>query len=55
LVISNEALLRDQYNSGILSRPENTKRGRDRPRLIWKETIKIDFEGMEYIQRACFG
>jgi hypothetical protein len=26
--------------SGILSRPENTKRGRGRPRLTWEEAIK---------------
>jgi hypothetical protein len=28
--------------SGILSRPKNTRRGRYRPRLTWKETIKGD-------------
>jgi hypothetical protein len=27
--------------SGILSRPENKKRGRGRPRLTWEEAIKI--------------
>jgi cation diffusion facilitator CzcD-associated flavoprotein CzcO len=26
--------------SGILSRPENIRRGRDRPRLAWEEIIK---------------
>jgi hypothetical protein len=26
--------------SGILSRPENTRRGRCRPKLIWEEAIK---------------
>jgi hypothetical protein len=26
--------------SGILSRPENTRRGRDRSRLTWEKTIK---------------
>jgi hypothetical protein len=26
--------------SGILSRPENTKRGRGRPRLTWEKAIK---------------
>jgi hypothetical protein len=26
--------------SGILSRPENIRRGRGRPRLIWEEAIK---------------
>jgi hypothetical protein len=26
--------------SGILSRPENTRRGRGRPRLTWEEAIK---------------
>jgi hypothetical protein len=30
--------------SGILSRPENIKRGRGRPRLIWEETIKRDLK-----------
>jgi hypothetical protein len=28
--------------SGILSRPENTRRGRGRPRLTWEEAIKRD-------------
>jgi hypothetical protein len=28
--------------SGILSRPENTRRGRGRLRLTWEETIKRD-------------
>jgi hypothetical protein len=40
--------------SGILSRPENIRRGRGRPRLTYEETIKKRFEGMKYIQRACF-
>jgi hypothetical protein len=35
-----EALVR----SGILSRPENTRRGRGRPRLTWKEAIKRDLK-----------
>jgi hypothetical protein len=30
--------------SGILSRLENTRRGRDRPRLTWEEAIKIDLK-----------
>jgi hypothetical protein len=30
--------------SGILSRPENTRRGRGRPRLTWEETIKKDLK-----------
>jgi hypothetical protein len=34
----SEALVR----SGILSRPENTRRGRGRPRLTWEEAIKRD-------------
>jgi hypothetical protein len=29
-------------HNGILRRPENTRRGRDRPRLTWEETIKRD-------------
>jgi hypothetical protein len=29
---------------GILSRPENTRRGRGRPRLTWEETIKRDLK-----------
>jgi hypothetical protein len=28
----------------ILSRPENTRRGRGRPRLTWEEAIKIDLK-----------
>jgi hypothetical protein len=30
--------------STILSRPKNTKRGRDRPRLTWEEAIKRDLK-----------
>jgi hypothetical protein len=30
--------------SGILSRPENTRRGRGRPRLTWEEAIKRDLK-----------
>jgi hypothetical protein len=30
--------------SGILSRPENIKRGRGRPRLTWEEAIKRDLK-----------
>jgi hypothetical protein len=30
--------------SGILSRPENTRRGRGRSRLTWEETIKRDLK-----------
>jgi hypothetical protein len=30
--------------SGILSRPENTRRGRGRPRLTWEEEIKKDLK-----------
>jgi hypothetical protein len=30
--------------SGILSRPENTRRGRGRPRLTWDEAIKRDLK-----------
>jgi hypothetical protein len=30
--------------SGILSRPENTRRRRYRPRLTWEETIKRDLK-----------
>jgi hypothetical protein len=30
--------------SGILSHPENTRRGRGRPRLTWEETIKRDLK-----------
>jgi hypothetical protein len=35
-----EALVR----SGILSRPENTRRGRGRLRLTWEEAIKRDLK-----------
>jgi hypothetical protein len=35
-----EALVRN----GILSRPENIRRGRGRPRLTWEETIKRDLK-----------
>jgi Reverse transcriptase (RNA-dependent DNA polymerase) len=41
--------------SGILNRPENTKRGRGRPRLKMGGSNKKRFEGMKYTQRACFG
>jgi hypothetical protein len=41
--------------SDILSHPENTRRGRYRPRLTWGESNKKRFEGMKYIQRVCFG
>jgi hypothetical protein len=30
--------------SGILNRPENTRRGRGRPRLTWEEAIKRDLK-----------
>jgi hypothetical protein len=30
--------------SDIISRPENTRRGRGRPRLTWEEAIKIDLK-----------
>jgi hypothetical protein len=30
--------------SDILSRPENIKRERDRPKLTWKEVIKRDMK-----------
>jgi hypothetical protein len=30
--------------SGILSRPENIRRGRGRPRLTWEEAIKRDLK-----------
>jgi hypothetical protein len=30
--------------NGILSRPENTRRGRGRPRLTWEEAIKRDLK-----------
>jgi hypothetical protein len=30
--------------SGILSRPENTRRGRGQPRLTWEEAIKKDLK-----------
>jgi hypothetical protein len=30
--------------SGILIRPENTRRGRGRPRLTWEEAIKRDLK-----------
>jgi hypothetical protein len=30
--------------SDILNRPENTRRGRCRPRLIWEEVIKRDLK-----------
>jgi hypothetical protein len=30
--------------SGILSRPENTRRGEGRPRLTWEEAIKKDLK-----------
>jgi hypothetical protein len=31
-------------HNGILSRPENTRRGRGRPRLTWEEAIKRDLK-----------
>ena len=30
--------------SGILSRPENTRKGRGRPRLTWEKAIKRDLK-----------
>jgi DUF2075 family protein len=36
----SEALVR----SGIISRPNNTRRGRCRMRLTWEEAIKIDLK-----------
>jgi hypothetical protein len=30
--------------NGILSRPENTRRGRGRPRLTWEKAIKRDLK-----------
>jgi hypothetical protein len=31
--------------SGILNRPENTRRGRGRPRLTWEKAIRRDLKG----------
>jgi hypothetical protein len=31
-------------HSGILSRPENTRRGRGRPKLTWEDAIKSDLK-----------
>jgi hypothetical protein len=42
-------------HSGILSRPENTRKGKDRPRFDMRGNNKKGFEGMKYIQEACFG
>jgi hypothetical protein len=45
--------LETPLRSGILSCHENIRKGRDRSRLTWEETIK-KIEGMKYIQRGCF-
>jgi hypothetical protein len=37
-------LLETPIRSGILSHPENTRRGRGRPRLTWDEEIKRDLK-----------
>jgi hypothetical protein len=31
-------------HSGILSRPENIRRDKSRPKLIWEETVKRDLK-----------
>jgi hypothetical protein len=36
--------LEASVRSGILSRPENTRRGRGRPRLTWEKAIKRDLK-----------
>jgi hypothetical protein len=39
-----ENILEISVRSGILSRPENTRKGRGRPRLTWEEAIKKDLK-----------
>jgi hypothetical protein len=34
----------ESVHSGILNRPENTRRGRGQPRLTWEEIIKRDLK-----------